>query len=323
VRVSSVWLLAAVTFLSVLFCIADDARSQADALFLRAASQQNLRAPGAKAFHLRLRAHAEHIVAKPLDGTYDEVWIAQDMWRRRTSYPGFEQVEVGDKDSKWVLRNLDFSPRAVSLITTALEAFIHPDIMWSGAEISSVRSRKKNSIELTCASFGSYLDICADSSGRIVSVEANGVRYEYSDYTTYDGKTLPRVIRVGDNGKQVLRIDLEEISPPSDLANASFKHDSAAQQMAPCERSPESAITKAAPRYPSESRQNREEGTVTLYARINEKGLVDSTKVLQSPSDRLSASATEAVRRWTYAPMKCGAVPLPTEVEVRINYTLR
>jgi hypothetical protein len=58
---------------------ADDSQKKHDLdALLAKASVANLRSKGSPAFHLRLELHAEHITAKPVDGTYDEVWSAPD-----------------------------------------------------------------------------------------------------------------------------------------------------------------------------------------------------------------------------------------------------
>jgi len=45
-------------------------------------------------------------------------------------------------------------------------------------------------------------------------------------------------------------------------------------------------------------------------------------RVLESAGGNLDKAATDAVRQWTFAPLTCGAASLPSEIEVRINYTL-
>src|SRR5271166_4433818 len=109
----SCWIVLAVIF-SLHGYAADDkgqqAQNEGEELFARAGTLQDIRADGSQPFHLHLQIHAQHVTTKPVDGGYDEVWLAPDKWRREMTFPGFTQVEVGDKDSKWVSRNASFRP---------------------------------------------------------------------------------------------------------------------------------------------------------------------------------------------------------------------
>jgi hypothetical protein len=69
----SVVLLMVGLWLSSFSVAADDLdkRHELDALLAKA-NAAKLRSSGSPAFHLRLQLHAEHITAKPIDGTYDE-----------------------------------------------------------------------------------------------------------------------------------------------------------------------------------------------------------------------------------------------------------
>jgi len=122
-----VFLVTLALFLSSRVLRADDVqkRQELDALLVKA-SAANLQANGSPPFHLRLELHAEHITAKPLDGTYDEVWRTRDSWRREINFPNFKQVEVGDQDGRWVDRNVDFRPHAVYLVSELLDSLMAP-----------------------------------------------------------------------------------------------------------------------------------------------------------------------------------------------------
>ena len=124
-------------------------------LLAKATSLQNLHEQGAQPFQLRMRIHAEHIVPKPTDGAYGEVWMTPNKWRREIAFPGFTQLEIGDVDSKWISRNFDFRPRAVYLTEAAVEHFIHPGAQQE-AVIKFVRSRKVKGAELRCKLAGQF-----------------------------------------------------------------------------------------------------------------------------------------------------------------------
>jgi hypothetical protein len=121
------WVTLAVIF-SLRGYAADDKKQQEQtesvALFARAGAPQDIRADGSQPFHLHLQVHAQHVTTKPVDGSHDEVWLAPDKWRREMTFPGFTQVEVGDKDSKWVSRNASFRPSVAYAISRALDRLL-------------------------------------------------------------------------------------------------------------------------------------------------------------------------------------------------------
>src|SRR5216683_5471474 len=68
---------------------------EAIALVENASTHANIRSAGAPSFRLRLAIKVERITQKPSDGTFEEVWMSPDKWRRQITFPGFDQVEVG------------------------------------------------------------------------------------------------------------------------------------------------------------------------------------------------------------------------------------
>lgn len=314
--------------LLVLSCSADDAHQQeASELLGKAAALQNMRAQGAKPFHLHMVAHAQHIVSKPMDGTYDEIWLGPDKWRREITFPGFSQVEVGDQSSKWLSRNLDFRPIPAHLMTVAVEIFVHPEVL-QDEKITAIRGKKKKGVELRCIELAeprsvAKQEICFQSSGELSSVELKDERFEYDDYSKFGDRIFPKTIRVYDSGNAALNISVADLAPPQDSRPDLFQRGTDARQMAPCERSPaERPSKKVAPQYPPEALSSHQQGTVTLYALLSGDGGVEETRVLGSAGASLDRAAAESVRQWMYAPVKCGA-GLPTEIEVRVNFSLR
>jgi len=109
---------------------------------------------------------------------------------------------------------------------------------------------------------------------------------------------------------------------PSDPRNELFLHGAGARHMAACEKSPK-LIKRLPPQYPPAATSAHQQGTVILYTVLSDQGTVEKTSVLQSAGDNLDKSAAEAVTQWVYSPPACGTVPLPTEIEVQVNYELR
>ncbi len=153
---------------------ADDsnARRELDGLLAKA-SVANLRSQGASAFHLRLNLHAERITTEPLDGTYEETWSASDPWRREITSPDFKQLEVRNKDSRWVDRNLDFRPQPGYLVIRLLDSLMSPAVL-PDEKLNRLHKEKKDGAELQCADLGTgpgHNTLYFDESGKLLSIE--------------------------------------------------------------------------------------------------------------------------------------------------------
>jgi protein TonB len=83
-------------------------------------------------------------------------------------------------------------------------------------------------------------------------------------------------------------------------------------------------LSNPAPAYPRESRRNREEGTVLVFARISEVGRVLDIKLRKSSGyERLDESAIEAVRDWRFKPARFAGLAVETTVEIPVRFALK
>ncbi len=311
----------------------NDARKkqQVDSLFANAAVA-NLREHNSPPFHLRLEIHATHLSPKPLDGTYDEVWRAANAWQRQISFPGFAQQEVGDSEGRWLARNLDFRPHAIYVLSRAMETAM-PVSLQPEEQIRKLSDRKSDGVDLHCLELKREnweRTLCFDSRGPLVSSEDHDtihdwrLRLEYLDFQKFGEKVYPRHMRVFQNGEQVLDMKVAELNELPDAAPAHFDHPAATRLMAVCDRWEGSTpVKKIQPQYPPEARGKQQQGTVTLYALLAADGLVEQVKLLESAGSALDNASIQAVKQWVYAPTACGAKPLPSEMEVQINFSLR
>lgn len=297
---------------------------EGEELMAKAAAAQNLRSLEARPFSLHMSVHAERIVTAPTDGTYDEVWVSPEKWRRKIAFIGFDQTEVGDANSEWMSRSLDFRPRLVTLMESAI--FPKFDLQPKEA-VASVHTKKKSDISVRCVSLrgehGQSRELCFDPSGALAVEEKGERRIEFSDYAKFGGKIYPRSIRVYYKGKEVVTVHMGDPTSISDPGESTFSHSAGALQLATCERSNGDLVKKVAPQYPQDARNKGVQGTVVLYVLLSGEGRVENARVVESAGESLDRAATEAVQQWEYRAVSCGKTPLPTEIEVQINFTLQ
>jgi TonB family protein len=82
-------------------------------------------------------------------------------------------------------------------------------------------------------------------------------------------------------------------------------------------------VEKVNPKYPPEAREEKVMGMVIVETVITEEGVVDEIRVLESPDDRLSASAIEAIRQWQFEPALCDGEPVGVYYNLTINFRLQ
>jgi TonB family protein len=306
-----------------------DANLQREAadLFAHAAARQDIRTSGDKPYILHARFNTEHIIPKPAEGQYQEVWLSPDKWRSDLVLAAFKQVEIGGAEAKSVSRNIDFRPRPAYLLAVALDAFIYPNRL-DVEKVVAIHGKKIKGSERRCAELvadneTSKDELCFDASGALVSEERLSQRFEYENFGSFGNKIFPKSIRVYEEGRKVLDISVDDLVSPIEMKPELFQAASSAQQLAPCERWPAIPTRKETPHYPQPARNAHQEGTVVAYAVVGADGRFEKTKVLNSAGEALDQATLAAVQQWIYPPVSCGSRPLPTEIEIRVNYQLR
>ena len=89
------------------------------------------------------------------------------------------------------------------------------------------------------------------------------------------------------------------------------------------EITPPVVVEKINPTYPPEARVEKVMGMVIVETVITEEGVVDDIRVLESPDDRLSAAAVEAVRQWLFKPALCDGQPVAVYYNLTVNFRLQ
>lgn len=80
-------------------------------------------------------------------------------------------------------------------------------------------------------------------------------------------------------------------------------------------------VSKVAPIYPVEAKEQGIQGTVVLHAVIDKDGTVKELTAVSGP-EQLQASAVEAVRQWVYKPYLLNGEPTEVETTITVNFAL-
>jgi hypothetical protein len=93
-------------------------------------------------FRLAARVTIDNF-GKLLDGTYSLLWNGPDQWREEISFPGYSQIQVGNKGMVYIKRNLDHIPYRVSQLHSTLGfGWRFNPGPWTGEEIKKIRNEK-------------------------------------------------------------------------------------------------------------------------------------------------------------------------------------
>lgn len=85
---------------------------------------------------------------------------------------------------------------------------------------------------------------------------------------------------------------------------------------------PPRVITRVEPLYPDVAKREGITGMVMVEAMINERGRVDSVRVLKGLPHGLDQAAVDAIRQWTFEPATIDGKPVPTAYNLTMNFRL-
>jgi TonB family protein len=81
-------------------------------------------------------------------------------------------------------------------------------------------------------------------------------------------------------------------------------------------------VEKVNPKYPPDAREEKVMGSVIVETVLTEEGVVDDVQVINSPDDRLSAAAVEAIQQWKFEPALCDGKPVAVYYNLTVNFRL-
>jgi TonB family protein len=81
-------------------------------------------------------------------------------------------------------------------------------------------------------------------------------------------------------------------------------------------------VEKVNPVYPPSAREEKVTGTVIVNTVVTEDGMVDAIEVVESPDERLSAAAVEAIKKWQFEPALCDGKPVAVYYNLTVNFRL-
>lgn len=250
----------------------------------------------------------------PSQGKYLFIWTAEGKWKEEIVFNGYKRVRSGDGKQFWQVRSSETeNPPIIEL--DELMKIRHELKIEEGDKLKRLHSQKIESTEADCIRYvsnkGFTQTFCFNpDSGELLrytpdkdssEVPWKPPSHEYSQFQEWSGKSFPRTVR-GFNGKRlVVEVQLDEIKPLPQLPPNYFHPPQNATVWCECT---DGAVWKIKDRmqpvYPSSARMRGNQGTVSLYAVIEEDGHISNLRVLHSAGTELDQAAISAVSHWRY-----------------------
>jgi TonB family protein len=316
----------------------EDDQSGLRNMFEKARNMANIKLKGTGGYRLQGDVRIWTKKDAPSPGKYSFVWTPEGKWREEIVFNGYKRVRIGDGKQFWQVRSPEFENPAISGLDMLLKVgrSLHVE---EGDKLKKIRSEKIEGVDASCvrdvSARGYSETFCFDAnSGELLrhTPEKNSdevpwrvVWQEFSRYQPRGSKSFPRTLR-GYNGKQlVLEVQLEEISSAAQTTPTFFDPPKEASVWSDCADLEEWKVKdQTQPAYPQSARMRGAQGTVILYAVIEDDGHVSNLRMAHSAGTELDQAAASAVSHWRYARTSgCADVTGRTETFIDVIFSLQ
>jgi TonB family protein len=273
-------------------------------------------------------------------GTFEEWWAGRDKYKISYTSTGFNQVEYRNGVDTRMTGNVKWPPQTESMVERYL---IHP---LPAPDASDTRKldgsdTKLGDVHLQCLRYlyaiGStssvdsmtYPAFCFGKELPAIRLESSygNVLKFFNKVVRFDGQYLAERVRIVENRRPVLNIDVTALEPLAGVESGEFAAPSGSTPAPPRKIAlganvmAENRLGGAAPRYPIVAKADAIQGTVILEATITTEGTIGKLQVLKGPA-LLQQGALDAVKTWLYKPYLLNGEPVEVETQINVTFTL-
>ncbi len=272
-------------------------------------------------------------------GTYDEIWLSPEKWRKEINFGAFHLVLVHKENITYQLTPDDYEPAAV----IDLQNEVLPTISFTTQKLNGkdleMGTTKLGKIETVRIGYGEH-------KGNKINLPDNAAYFLASDGNLFlrtRDFTVTTYTRGGMLAGKFALLDFNETQGNEKFLD--FKTDSLVANPKTedkifdvpdgAKRVPfggvvsvasgmmaAHALAAAQPHYPEDARARHVTGTVILAAIIDKEGNVRDLRVLTSPDSSLSAAAKDGVSKWRYSPTTFDGQPVEVNTQIRVNFEI-
>jgi len=271
----------------------------------------------------KLTAHATFSNSKKPKTTIQYVYIHLDEkhWRSQViADNGYERVRARSGEQLWTASNLPFTPAFIYDLRSGLPS--PPEMM--PPTLEGLKYKDRGSLRCT-QQMGT--EQCFDSTS-LMQFEKRKMMDEdeilrFSDYREFGKKKVAYHAVWQRNDAPFLEITIDAIEPLTLNDPKWFVSPPAAEQVTWCDTpTPPKPVHTPDPSYPPTARNDRVQGPVQLFMALGADGKVRNVAVIRSLRKDLDDPAAAAASEWQFQPAMCGAIPMPWDLRVEINFHL-
>ena len=308
------------------YCLGDSNRGSDSEPLGVALDHFDIRADGAPGFHLtaKLQLMRNGVTT---EGSYEEVWMSKQQWRREIALGHSHRVEVGRGESRWVLdsKNSDMAKDDLAKVVGALNRPIFDNQL----KVKAMKDKEVGSLRMRCiqlkAFFGNETECVNPADDTLLSSEtswATGGHESriYSDYEKFGDHVFPRVIEYTGTDDQKLEVLISDIGPETSAVSSQFEPPLGALELSNCRSDQLSHPQPRSSPEPDYPEGQTSEPLVILSAFVQRDGTLHNVEVEKSGGPAFDAEAVRTLGRWRFEPAKCNGKPVVTQVNLQLQF---
>ncbi len=284
-----------------------DKRGAILALLERARQNNNLHAPGAAAYNLKISFQASGSAYSGA-GQIEELWASGRKWRWTARLGDYSQTRVFYQGAAYDVNPHLFMPLRMQMVRGAIfwpvtsragDAIRFTQANWRGAEVTcALISRGPPST--AAGRQWREEEFCVDPKSGLLQTysQAPGIyaAYDYANALQFHGSTMARQIAIVENGATVVQIQIENLQDLGTIVDSDFTP-------TPDMQAPGTMI-QTGMRFPLLARSPAAApgaiDPVIVHAAIDPGGRVLEAEALQTSNAALTQAALETVKNGTY-----------------------
>jgi hypothetical protein len=295
--------------------LGESRQKEGQQLIKQALELSNIRAQGAPAFRLKAVFRVSD-QPSPNEGTYSEIWISWDKWRREIEMGGFQRTEVGGTDKKrWQIDSGGEAPSWPQTLMRVLGYIRLPEEI----NVRSIKDKDVAGTHVRCVETDGYEGVQAFCIDRVTGVLLLHERWSensrshfsevYRNYQKFGGYLVPRTVQFMKEGKSVMDLNVTDISATGRTDPSQFAPMPGAKELSNCAVNiPPRAVFTPDPGYPEGAKATQ--AKPVLWMNVGKDGIPHDLKVVQSAGGAFDSVALKAVSQWRFKPATCDGEPI-------------
>jgi hypothetical protein len=254
-------------------------------------------------------------------------WLAPDMYRRTINSEEFKQTLIVNGTKVFEKDSSDFFPGKLwTLVTAMVDPKPIMDAVREGDRVLTLANGGSRGIELACLAENGSL--CPRGKGKLREVvEASGHSVAFSDYESFLGKPVARILtnapRLGEDLLALRVTELEELHEPQPdlfLVTGATPLDEQLRVVNASEADLRRAVIGSQGIIWPQPLDGGQKGSASFFVYIDRTGHVHEVQPLYPVNARTHDSAVSQIMKWKFKPFTQDG--LPAQAEGVLNFTI-